>query len=158
MSVLDPKKVITREGMKHILSKFQGTGIAGAFKDVKAWALVSATVAFDDRSIESGEVGVDGLEEGLPVALGVPVIESNTGKIYRLSGVLKHEVATPTGSQTVVGIMLGETAAVEDAYAYLQLGDPVTLDADGESVQYAIEIGFDGQSFYIEVRVLPAGE
>jgi hypothetical protein len=155
--ILNPKRILTEEGMRRILGALQHAPAPGPLGGFYAYAVLSATLSPDQRKLTAVTMGTDNLEVPQELTLSVPVHTSEAGKTYRASGVISFEVSSPTGPQTIVGIMVSNSDTYEDAVAYLELDQPVTLDADGEFLSIAIEFGFDGQTFYVMPRVLPIG-
>lgn len=157
MPITNPKRMLTTKGMKALLNSLDMVADDGPFKGAKCFAVVAAAVAPNGRELTSVTVGVEGLQTGANLVLLGEPLSSQWGKVYKISTIITNTVASPTGAQTVVGILIGSDTTIANALAYLELEEPVTIDEDGEAIRYSVEFGFNGQAFYVVPRVLADG-
>ncbi len=157
MPILNPERVLTVAGRTALLAYLNGDAISGPFFGAKAYGVVDAVLDPVLKNVTAVTLGDHGLQTGVDLAdFGAPVM-SPTGKLYIKSGLIDFSVTAPIAPQTVVGVLIGPDAVAANALAYLQLADGVTLDETGETLELVIEMGFDGQAFYVTPRVIPLG-
>lgn len=153
-----PRRVLTPKGKKALLDSLMADGIDG-FLYLKQARLVNAvTINVLTDEIEAVTVAGEGVGTGVTLELFTAVATYDSGKVAGASLVLAGIHGAGNTPVTVTGVMIGTDATKENALVYLDFDAPVTLDEPAEAIQYAIEWGFDGQTFYVVPRVLPIGE
>lgn len=158
MPILNPRRMLTRLGRSYFLTCLQQTSPEGWADGLKAYPVQAIEIDPDDTLITSATIGTDGLQTGFTVTLADPVTNSSSGKIYRVSSLIEAKLSTGSAAQTIIGVMLGTSNSTNTAIGFLEFDEPITVDQMGEGLLFAVELGFDGQTFYVRPRVLPAGE
>lgn len=157
MPTLNPKRVLTPLGKRTLIQDLTREDFTGMFGGALVFPLVACDVDPVTNALISPTKGVTGLQTGVALGMLVGAFETSPGKPYCQSDVLTWTLATPTGPQTVVGLCIAAGPDLATALAYLEFDDAVTLDENGEKLRAFVEWGFDGDTFYILPRHVPAG-
>ena len=158
MPILNPRRILTRHGREQFLMAMSGADNPGVLEGLKVFAVTSVTVASDNSTLSDAVAAADGAGTARTVGEWSDSMMSASGKIFRSSDLLSFAVTTTAITQDVIGVVLAETNLTTGVMGFLEFDDPITLDENGELFQMSVEVGFDGQTFYLVPRILPLGE
>lgn len=157
MPILNPRRMLTTKAMRSLLTSATNETENGFLYEAKAILVTACEINASNNEIISATAAGAGMGAGQTLTFGSYTPMSAGGKIYSVSNVVGPVSSGVGGAQTIIGIVLTVLNLAADMLAFLEFDDPITVDENGESIQFAIEAGFDGQKFYVRERVLPAG-
>lgn len=158
MPITNPRRVFTKVGKIALLNALFDVDTSGPFTAWEAYLVRAITIDPLTDNVTDVTLNAFGLQTGIAMGTFNPPQTHNNGKVYTYCSVMQGTVTAPTEPQTVIGVMVGESADPANAGMFLEFDDPIILDMTGEKIIFSIETGFDGQKLYAIARVLPLGE
>ena len=157
MSILNPKRILTRQGRSELLLSLFASEEDGLLVGLLGYAVTDVTVSPDGMTISGAVAAIDGAGTQKDIEFNPPVTLSSSGKLFILSSMTSFNVTTSTGPQVVKGVLLTKTDLDTDVIGYVEFDDHRTLDENGEAILFSLEVGFDNGEFYIMPRLLDGG-